>query len=565
MDLTKTKIDTRPPRSKEDWIRNIRMIIGSQKWDFSVIKHLVSLNPSLINVDRFHYKKTLLEMMVTDDRGTEDAVRFLIEHGADVNLKSGRLLLDAFRWCRRRPEIVKVLIDSGVILKDEYGGVSALSEAIFGDFEVDVLSMIVDGGVDVNHVDQRGQTPLCRALDCGRDFEVVRFLLDSGARVDVCQCHRTPLHCLCSSGRKIKITTRVVELLLRNGAGGGNIVVDGFERTVLHNALRHSFYEERAMCILIRNEIIDIHARDSRDSTYLHEALYNASACTLGVVKCLIELGAKVHTVDRSGETPLHVALLNRSCDIEIIRYLLKQGSPVNVPNRAGETATVIAVHKSQCLPIIRLLLASGERVNHPRWSSLMVAFDCFATVRSVYNIAVFQTLLKFAFLENPGLDITRVIELDRARCGDPNVWNRFWNMCLLEVDQLTRLKTLSGMPLLNVFGYGTLPETSKPDMRNSYESLTDHESKCIMQVLKYNRLPLYAEILKAKLGSEFLLDTFCDIRLSAFYEDDKNKKFSVLTSPCLEYIGKFLSRDEQLFMILHSHDVFAPSSRNQK
>lgn len=114
--------------------------------------------------------------------GHEDAARFLIARGADVNELDGRsfppLLASSSRiknthW---NPRVFELLIESGANINSRYGelGTTALHEAVIRR-NLDMLAILLDHGASATIRRYGGDTALELAL-YREDAEVVKFL-----------------------------------------------------------------------------------------------------------------------------------------------------------------------------------------------------------------------------------------------------------------------------------------------------------------------------------------------------------------------------------------------------
>ena len=76
---------------------------------------------------------------------------------------------------------VGVLIDAEAhVMAKNDGGLTPLHRAR----NAGVVDALISAGAGTEHEDDEGRTPLERALECAKDFEVVRALLDGGADVE---------------------------------------------------------------------------------------------------------------------------------------------------------------------------------------------------------------------------------------------------------------------------------------------------------------------------------------------------------------------------------------------
>ena len=148
-----------------------------------------------------------------------EVVKFLIDNGANVNLKSNdgeTALMNAY--IRGNKELVELLINSGADanlisnLKDNYGRAKLMEASEIGNKEA--VELLIKSGVGVNEVDDNGKSALMYACEkhiiSSSDIEVVKFLIDNGADVNIKNnVGQTPLSV--SSGK-------VEKLLRKSGA-----------------------------------------------------------------------------------------------------------------------------------------------------------------------------------------------------------------------------------------------------------------------------------------------------------------------------------------------------------
>jgi ankyrin repeat protein len=115
--------------------------------------------------------------------GTLDAIRLLIEHGANVNA-ADRSGVTPLVFAARDFAKVRLLLDKGAdpVVKSSSGQTALLVAAAKPGF-LDIVRALVEKGADPKVVGAAGRTGLTVAALAG-DLETVRFFLDRGVDVN---------------------------------------------------------------------------------------------------------------------------------------------------------------------------------------------------------------------------------------------------------------------------------------------------------------------------------------------------------------------------------------------
>ena len=315
--------------------------------------------------------------------GHVEAVRLLINHGANVNASSDGSHSTPLHLASSSgsPETVRVLIKYGANVNALDGSHQKPLHLASSSGSPETMRLLIKHDTDINAVDWKRNTPLHLALFSGSP-ETMQTLIKLGADVNATdRNHRTPLHLASSSG-----SPETVQLMIEHGANVN--ARDRGHKLPLHlalslardktaqllikhgaevNALDRSFSAPLHLAIplrcpetirlLIQNGA-DINARNGSLDTPLHLAL---SLGTAETVELLIKHGADLNALDGNYSTPLHLA--SYSWNSETVWELIKHGANVNTKDGNLITPLHLALSLWK-LETVRLLLKHGADVN---------------------------------------------------------------------------------------------------------------------------------------------------------------------------------------------------------
>jgi ankyrin repeat protein len=266
-----------------------------------------------------------------------DAVRLLLDFGADVNNISGEEKETPLHVAadRGNAAILKLLIKKGAYVnrKNVYGNSVLHDMAERGNCQM--ASQILKAGADVNAKNRSGKTALHLAV---KDENLVQLLIDYGADATVCDdMGRLPLHYSALHGVK-----GTFEILIPRPDDFHT--KDKYGATALHLASENSEDNCLFMKYLIDLEA-DVNATDNNGSTPLHYAVRAGNAKILDI---LITEGVDVNAIDIFGKTPL--ALATKICDFRVLQKLIENGANVKHDNseKSSHSPTLI-FHLNHC------------------------------------------------------------------------------------------------------------------------------------------------------------------------------------------------------------------------
>jgi len=183
-----------------------RIPISAHRGDYRTVEKLLDKG---FDINRQCGSATALSYAA--GQGNEEAVRMLVDRGADVNIANP--LGEAAQ--KGNETIVRLLLDHGA-------NPNCLKNAIYGG-NLEIIKILIDHGAHVNQrVDNSGRTPLQTAVERACE-ESIKLLITEGADVNLSNDQgETPLHVLVRiwphDSWKEDFRTRAISILLDAGA-----------------------------------------------------------------------------------------------------------------------------------------------------------------------------------------------------------------------------------------------------------------------------------------------------------------------------------------------------------
>lgn len=258
---------------------------------------------------------------------------------------------------------------------------TSAASASAGDLEKRLLDAVKKGditttrelisqGANVNALDDPYETPLSSAAHEGWP-QIVALLIQKGAAVNgLSHSGITPLYAAASgeSPQAWRAAPEIIRLLINSGAdvnglaGTRNSLTNEDCDSPLDAALAYG-HNDRAM-ILVQNGANVKSLGTSKCRTPLLYLLDQDFSGSGDVIRLLIQKGADPNAKNSDWETPLVIAIRNRS--IENIKALLENGADINAMVH-GFTPLMYAVgtgHKPGSVAVTKLLLEKGVDLN---------------------------------------------------------------------------------------------------------------------------------------------------------------------------------------------------------
>lgn len=260
-------------------------------------------------------------------------VKLLLKHKAEIDSKSDfeetALLLSSQYW----PDIAVYLIDNGadVNLKNGYGS-SAINYAASNAYEK-LFFKLIENKADYTTQSNQNETLLHKAC-VGGSLKIVQFLLSKDFSINEKTGYlKTPLH-FAVQYSQLPIT----KLLIEKGAKLNE--KDGDQKTPLHYAAYRGYNDgiwmdkrspkqiqkDRLECVkLLIDKGTNINALDK----YKRNPLYYFVSNTEDIALFLLDKKADFNQKDIYNETPLNIAIYN--ANLNIVKKILKNGGKIEI------------------------------------------------------------------------------------------------------------------------------------------------------------------------------------------------------------------------------------------
>ena len=247
--------------------------------------------------------------------GEKEALQVIIDHGADVNAKN-KLNHTALMLAsgNGNVDVMNMLIKTGADPDiEDANGNTWLHYAMYGDFNKEVLKVIIDYGADVNAKNKENITALMLGSKTGN--------------------------------------TDGINVLLQ--AGANQAIVDDDGNTWLHYAASGVNSKEALQVIIDHGA--DVNAKNKQNRTALMLASKKGNIDGINV---LLKAGANQAIVDVDGNTWLHYAAGGVGSK-EALQVIIDHGADVNAKNKQNLTALMLA-SKTGNTDGINVLLKAG-------------------------------------------------------------------------------------------------------------------------------------------------------------------------------------------------------------
>lgn len=308
---------------------NILLLQACFKGHTNLIHHLCKCGANVNYIEPDH---GLTPLHLCAFRNCLDGVKYLIEQGANVDIKSKHTAFhytafgDAF-------DVAQYFIQRGVSQLSPHAEETVLHVASRTN-ALHVLSLLAPNNKELDRLDQDGYAAIHHAAD-GGDKVCLDILLKAGCQVNLLTRNKdTALHLAAQAGCADNLVLLVeanANLQLKNHRG----------HTALHLAARSHSLE--CVEILLKSRA-DPNVEDDEGRTPLHLAL-GKSLMTDDITELLLKWRADVNKADKYGYTPLHIAASNELS--RAVNLLIKYEADLSARTVGGNSALSIVLRKT--------------------------------------------------------------------------------------------------------------------------------------------------------------------------------------------------------------------------
>lgn len=240
-------------------------------------------------------------------KGNFSVSKFLIEHGADLNIPDNKGRTPIFHTVSEgHYQIVDYLISNGADINIKDCEQNTLLRLACSRGYVNIIELLISKGMDVNEIDYEGNT-LAYIASYTNQLEVVECLLKYNVDVSIkSNNNKTPLHYAC-----IHENINMIKCLIDN----------------------------------VKDKVSYVNELYNNNKSCLHIAVENGN---LKIIKLLVSYGASINIKDQNGNTPLHISLFNHLEEDEnkMIKYLIFLNADINIKNNLDESPLDMAIEK---------------------------------------------------------------------------------------------------------------------------------------------------------------------------------------------------------------------------
>ena len=326
----------------------------------SIVRFLVEHGANVNH--RAHDGTTPLYVSITTLPHNIKIIEYLLNNKADINCPARNDItpLMAASAHHSLGDVFRLLLERNAkVNKSGYQQCTPLFCAIEAGI-VENVRELIQRDADVNAVTIRNETPLYKVIYDIREgkyndqrFEIIKILLEAGANPDIqSNVKESPLYILLFCELQTSVLRKIIKLFLKYKVDLAQYNTDG-RLTVLSIVCQNNKYELAEL--FLENGADPDQLITSKKRTVL------IFASTLRIAKLLIRYGAEIDACDDDKITALHMAIYKKC--IDLVNLLLEKGANSDFAMSNGGTALHIACEKNY-FAIVKSLISYKASVN---------------------------------------------------------------------------------------------------------------------------------------------------------------------------------------------------------
>ena len=303
--------------------------------------------------------------------GQTEAVRFLLENGALIDMKMDDGIPLYAAACSGRVDVFQLLLERGglAVADDKTKALTiCLILAASKPGSIDLVKLLIRDGAcpDSRTLVSELSTPLHAAANSG-NREVLTYLIELEVEIDQKDFQGfTPLHRAVDSDCEDILKIEITKMLLKKGALINTRADTGC--SPLHSAA----YRGDAQVVKYLLEMgAEIEAKNDASYPAASCGPYHIAGCTplhyaahggnAAAVKYLLEMGAEINALNDAGCTPLHCAA--EFGHLEALECLVNKGACLDKGDHDGTTPLHLAA-SYEFASLVDVLIQAGAKIN---------------------------------------------------------------------------------------------------------------------------------------------------------------------------------------------------------
>lgn len=301
------------------------------------VLHILMLPASVLPASHFqksNYESEILEI-----------TKYLVEHGADINLQDKIELARPIHFAALSGlyKLVKYFADQKIQLNVKtITGETPLHFALSGNnIKIDLIKFLIENGCSVNDRNKNNLTPLLSATkNASIDLEIVKYLCEeANAEINIKDNDgNTPILSALKFTKKLELIKYFID------RGADVTTLDNEKRNPLHCLLIKVNNFQRYPLLFENRNNINLNFKDIKAINEL--------------VTHFIKAGVDINLIDKNGMTPLHYAFSDdNQFDVEIISMLIRHGADAGIKNNREQSAVLLILLSNQSEKMIKEIM----------------------------------------------------------------------------------------------------------------------------------------------------------------------------------------------------------------